>query len=274
MKRYFYRNMTTIPIVMFIFLSGGAFADGEAPPVLDFQNHPRSPEHSDIFTGDLLSFDTRLSWTSRFSGDERFNESEMLPQHRSNTMAMSDTSGEHSMNMSSGEMSHMKMDGMGVVKGIRTEQGKVKIQHGPIDKYGMPEMTMMFKVDDPSMLEGLNKGDEVGFNVDDTSGGFVVTHIMPMMAMMESAESDGAGDATASSSMDAIGVVKTIRAEQGKVKIEHGPIDKYGMPAMTMVFKVQDPAALESLEKGMEVEFDIDNSSGGFEITNIKPIDQ
>ena len=71
--------------------------------------------------------------------------------------------------------------------------------------------------------------------------------------------------------MDGKGVVKTIRAEQGKVKIEHGPIDKFGMPAMTMVFKVQNPADLEKLEKGMAVEFDVDNSSGGFEIIRIKP---
>ena len=43
---------------------------------------------------------------------------------------------------------------------------------------------------------------------------------------------------------------------------------------MTMVFKVQNPADLEILEKGMTVEFDIDNSSGGFEIIQIKPVDQ
>ena len=270
------KNIMTYLVVVLLYMSGTALADGEAPPVLDFQNHPRSPEHTNIFTGDLLSFDTRLSWTKRFNGDETFNESEMLPTHRSSTMAMAESSEENAMDMSSSGMSHMKMDGMGVVKSVRLEQSKVKIQHGPIDKYGMPEMTMLFKVEDPSMLEALKQGDEVGFNVDNSSGGFVVTHIMPMMAMMNSGMSGGDTDESASSasSMDATGVIKTIRTSQGKVKIEHGPIDKYGMPAMTMVFKVQDTAALEQLEQGMKVEFDIDNSSGGFEITDIKPIDQ
>jgi len=170
---------------------------------------------------------------------------------------------------------HQGMDGMGVVKTIRAEQGKVKIQHGPIDKFGMPEMTMMFKVTDPAMLKGLEKGDEVGFNVDNSSGGFVVTKIMTMAMMKEmhdtsaGTESDPGADA-----MDASGIVKTIRAEQGKVKIEHGPIDKFGMPAMTMVFKLQNPADLEKLEKGMAVEFDVDNSSGGFEIIRINPVKQ
>ena len=83
-----------------------------------------------------------------------------------------------------------------------------------------------------------------------------------------------AGSDAMSGGMDATGVVKTIRAEQGKVKIEHGPIDKFGMPAMTMVFKVQNPADLEKLEKGMAVEFDVDSSSGGFEIIRIKPTEE
>jgi Cu/Ag efflux protein CusF len=43
---------------------------------------------------------------------------------------------------------------------------------------------------------------------------------------------------------------------------------------MTMMFKVQDPALLEGIETDTEVDFDIDNSSGGFEITNIKPTSQ
>jgi Cu/Ag efflux protein CusF len=175
---------------------------------------------------------------------------------------------------------HKGMDGKGVVKTIRAEQGKVKIEHGPIDKFGMPAMTMMFKVEDQSMLKGLTKGDEVEFNVDNSSGGFVVTNIMTMammkekhQSMMEEKQNKGSGGASdaGSGNMDASGIVKTIRAEQGKVKIEHGPIDKYGMPAMTMVFKVQNPTDLEKLEKGMAVEFDVDNSSGGFEIIRIKP---
>ena len=122
------------------------------------------------------------------------------------------------------------------------------------------------------MLEGLSKGDEVEFNVDNSSGGFVVTNIMTMAMMKEKhKEAMDAGAEAMPGGMDATGVVKTIRTEQGKVKIEHGPIDKFGMPAMTMVFKVQNPADLEKLEKGMAVEFDVDNSSGGFEIIRIKP---
>ncbi len=71
--------------------------------------------------------------------------------------------------------------------------------------------------------------------------------------------------------MDAMGVIKQIKPGQGKVKIEHGAIESMGMPAMTMMFKVNDPSQLEGLEKGSTVDFSVDNSSGGFVITNIKP---
>ncbi len=36
---------------------------------------------------------------------------------------------------------------------------------------------MVFKVNDPKMLEGIKKGQEIGFDVDNTDAGFVVTRI-------------------------------------------------------------------------------------------------
>ena len=266
MKKSVMKNMITYLAVMLFYFTGPAHASEEVPPVLDYQNHPRSPEHSDIYTGDLLSLDANLSWTNRFNGDETFNEEEMLPQ------SFSSASMTHQHEDHSKAVNDMKMDGMGVVKTIRLEQGKLKISHGPIEKYGMPEMTMMFKVEDPSMLESLEKGQEVGFNVDNSSGGFVVTHIMPTMAM--SGEMMSESTQISSGEMDALGTVKAVRASQGKVKIQHGPIDKYGMPSMTMMFKVNDPAMLDGLQADDEVQFNVDNSSAGFVITDIKPTNQ
>lgn len=149
-------------------------------------------------------------------------------------------------------------DATGTVKQIKASEGKVKIDHGPIERLGMPAMTMMFRVEDPNLLAGLVKGAEVAFNVENTSTGFSVTRL------------ETAGG-TPSISLDAQGTVRSIAASQGKVKIEHGPIGKLGMPAMTMMFKVREPAVLSSLKKGMQVEFDVLNSAGGFEITQIRP---
>ena len=239
--------------------------------VLDPAQHPQSsPEHESVFPEKMIPLNAGLSWTERFNGDESFNSEQTLAGDAPMHSMMSSDGSSNATNMDSESMSSMKMDGQGVVKTVRTEQGKVKIEHGPIDKYEMPSMTMVFKVEDLSMLEGIEPGTEVGFDVDNSSGGFVITHLMPKMTMM-SEEMEKDDTALSDAKMDARGVIKAVRAEQGKIKIEHGPIDKYSMPAMTMMFKVEDPELLKTLESGSQVEFNVDNSSGGFVITDIAP---
>ncbi|MEO8158432.1 MAG: copper-binding protein, partial [Betaproteobacteria bacterium] len=41
------------------------------------------------------------------------------------------------------------------------------------------------------------------------------------------------------------GEVKKVDKDTGKVTIKHGPLENLGMPAMTMVFRVKDPAMLD-----------------------------
>ncbi len=268
-------RLTDYPLYVLVILLGltrTSFAQQAA--VLDHEQHPQSsPEYESVFPDNMVPLNAELSWTERFNGDETFNSQQTLAgsssMHSMPSMMSSDQSS-NAMNMDSEFMSGMKMDGQGVVKSVRTEQGKVKIEHGPIDKYEMPSMTMVFKVEDLSMLEGIEPGTEVGFDVDNSSGGFVITHLMPKMAMMSDQMEKEDADMS-DMKMDARGVIKAVRAEQGKVKIEHGPIDKYGMPAMTMMFKVENPELLGTLEPGAQIDFNVDNSSGGFVITDIAP---
>lgn len=233
--------------------------------VLDPTQHPNSPNYQSVYPPKIIPLDAKLSWTNRFEGNETFNENEVLEQ-----VATTITQPKQQMNHDPEHATthQMNMDGVGVIKQIKAEQGKIKLKHGPIDRLGMPAMTMVFKIEDTSQLDGLVKDQEVGFSVDNSSGGFVVTRIMAM-------SSDGTGMSMGSESgktskMDATGTIKTIRSEQGKVKIEHGPIERLGMPAMTMMFKVNDPATLIGLEKGDSVRFSVDNSAGGFVITDIE----
>jgi protein SCO1/2 len=64
---------------------------------------------------------------------------------------------------------------------------------------------------------------------------------------------------------DAHGVVRSVRAEQRQVTIEHGAIAGL-MPAMTMSFDVADPALLAGLVPGQFVEFRIARTGERFEI--------
>lgn len=51
------------------------------------------------------------------------------------------------------------------------------------------------------------------------------------------------------------GTVKKIDKAAGKVTIAHGPLDNLKMPAMTMVFRVQDAAWLDQMQVGSKIRF-------------------
>ena len=243
---------------------------GQQPDSLDATKHPLSPQHQSLFTDPLIPLDTKVSWKDRFKGNEEFNADEMLIQMHSFSQGLAKTQSEMMMPLKEDANG---LDAMGEIKSVKPDQGKIKIKHGPIEKLGMPEMTMVFRVEDSAILQGLEKGQEVGFSVDNSAGGFIVTEIMPVGSEVMTKSGDESQMVKAGG-MDAQGIVKTIRASQGKVKIEHGPIEKLGMPSMTMVFKVTDPALLNSLEKGEVIDFSVDNTSGGFVITDIQPAKQ
>ena len=55
--------------------------------------------------------------------------------------------------------------------------GKVTLRHGEIKNLGMPPMTMVFRVNDASMLTPFQPGDKVLFRVERQSGGYFVTRM-------------------------------------------------------------------------------------------------
>lgn len=71
--------------------------------------------------------------------------------------------------------SHLMSEG--VIRKIDSKRGKVTIKHGEIAHLDMPPMSMVFTVEDPSMLESLAKGDSVRFVAEDKDGKLYVTQI-------------------------------------------------------------------------------------------------
>src|SRR3990172_3973440 len=65
-----------------------------------------------------------------------------------------------------------------VKKGDKTA-GKVPLSHEPIEKLGMPKMTMIFRVIDPEMLNRLKEGDRIRFVADKVNGAFTVMEFEP-----------------------------------------------------------------------------------------------
>lgn len=67
----------------------------------------------------------------------------------------------------------------GEVRKVDKAQGKLTLRHGPLDHLGMPPMTMVFRVAEPQLLDGLKEGDKVKFSAEKRNGAFTVTAIEP-----------------------------------------------------------------------------------------------
>jgi Cu/Ag efflux protein CusF len=66
----------------------------------------------------------------------------------------------------------------GQVTKIDASAGKITLKHGPIKKLDMDEgMTMVFRVQDPTMLTQVKVGDKVKFDAERVKGQITVTKI-------------------------------------------------------------------------------------------------
>ena len=66
------------------------------------------------------------------------------------------------------------------------------------------------------------------------------------------------------------GVVKKVDKGAGKVTISHGPLENLGMPKMTMVFRVKDPAMLDRLKEGDQILFVAERVDGAFTVMSFE----
>ncbi|APO71832.1 copper-binding periplasmic protein CusF (plasmid) [Rhizobium gallicum] len=66
------------------------------------------------------------------------------------------------------------------------------------------------------------------------------------------------------------GVVNKIDAKAKKVTIKHEDLKSLDMPAMTMVFRVENAALLEKLKEGSNIEFVAERVNGKLTVTEVK----
>ena len=65
----------------------------------------------------------------------------------------------------------------GEVKKVDKQAKKLTLRHGPIPNLEMPDMTMVFRVADPKMLDGLEAKQKVRFTADRVEGQLTVTSL-------------------------------------------------------------------------------------------------
>ena len=66
------------------------------------------------------------------------------------------------------------------------------------------------------------------------------------------------------------GEIKKVDKDTGTLTIQHGPITNLGMPGMTMVFKVQDPAVLGQVKAGDKIRFHVELVNGVMTVTKLE----
>jgi Cu/Ag efflux protein CusF len=67
----------------------------------------------------------------------------------------------------------------GEVRKLDKAQGKLTLRHGEIKNLDMPPMTMVFRVKDAKMLDGLAEGSKVKFAAEKIDGQYTVTVLQP-----------------------------------------------------------------------------------------------
>ncbi|MDB5796260.1 MAG: hypothetical protein JWP36_162 [Paucimonas sp.] len=65
------------------------------------------------------------------------------------------------------------------------------------------------------------------------------------------------------------GEIRKVDKEQGKLTIKHGALLNLDMPAMTMVFRVKDPAMLEQVSAGDKVKLQVEKVNGALTVTDL-----
>ena len=69
----------------------------------------------------------------------------------------------------------------GEVRKVDKDAQKITIRHGPLPSLDMPQpMTMVYRVQDPAMLDRVKAGDKVKFEAENVGGAFTVTKIEPV----------------------------------------------------------------------------------------------
>ncbi len=82
-------------------------------------------------------------------------------------------------------------------------------------------------------------------------------------------QNSAAGHATMGNMLSA-GSVKKVDRAQGKLTIQHGHLANLDMPAMTMIFRVQDPALLDRVKPGDHIRFQAENLNGRLTVTRLE----
>uniref|UniRef100_UPI00313D740B copper-binding protein n=2 Tax=Pseudoduganella sp. OTU4001 TaxID=3043854 RepID=UPI00313D740B len=96
----------------------------------------------------------------------------------------------------------------------------------------------------------------------------VCATLMGAPALAQHSDHDHAAHSAPAAAADTTdGEIKKVDKEAKKLTIKHGELKNMGMGAMTMVFRVKDPAMLEKVKAGDKVKFTVEKVNGALTVT-------
>ncbi len=154
--------------------------------------------------------------------------------------------------------SQQSVIGEGKVVATVPNAGQIVVEHGEIKGF-MEAMTMGYRVEPPSLLEGLKSGDEVRFTIDVPKK--VIVKIEKGSDLAAASPQQEQGSRAAGSQKTVVGEGKVVATvpNASQIVVEHGEIKGF-MEAMTMGYRVDPPSLLEGLKSGDKVRFTMDVS--------------
>ncbi|GAB5389149.1 MAG: hypothetical protein Alpg2KO_21170 [Alphaproteobacteria bacterium] len=130
----------------------------------------------------------------------------------------------------------------GSIDSIDVSAGTVMATHGPLQKIGMPGMTMQFPLGHDLLAGQLSLGDhDLGIAMID--GQLTLVEAKPVIT-----------DSSGSSSMRVMGIILSVDQKARTAMVDHAPLDQIGMPAMVMSFPLVEGLDAQSLPVGEETQ--------------------
>jgi Cu/Ag efflux protein CusF len=148
--------------------------------------------------------------------------------------------------------------GEGKVVATLPNASQIVVDHEEIKGF-MEAMTMGYRVEPPSLLEGLKFGDNVRFTIDVPKKAIVKIEKGPLLAAAEPQKGQGDPAPKAGAQQTVVGEGKVVATvpNASQIVVDHQEIKGF-MEAMTMGYRVDPPSLLEGLKFGDKVRFTID----------------
>ncbi|MEL7025283.1 MAG: efflux RND transporter periplasmic adaptor subunit [Pseudomonadota bacterium] len=183
-----------------------------------------------------------------------------------------------------GEMQHDSMSAtqhdraavMATVKAVDRDARTITLEHGPIQAWSMPGMTMVFDVDEQVELSSLGKSASVHAEIERRdSGRFVVAAVHAMAQGEHTASSSTSATAQRAlpDTADMMATVKAVDHNERTITLSHETIEAWMMPGMTMAFAAPDDLDLANITVGTRAHVDIERlAPGRFAIVEFHPL--